>query len=117
MFSRIALIALFLFFLSGTNGFAYTHSEKYTPKFDFVQTESIHNNSTLTLVTVSNKNSNIQATDTKHTNNETENAVLLMNKNQSTDPSFKEYVVPAAVCLFLFIGLSFYWLVFRRKKL
>ena len=106
MFSRIALFVSFLFFISGTNGFAYTQSEKSTPKFDSVQADSVHNNSTLNLVTVSNKNTNIQATDTKDTKNETENAVL---------PSIKNYVVPAVVCLLLLIGLSSYWFVFRRK--
>ena len=115
MFSRIALFVSFLFFISGTNGFAYTQSEKSTPKFDSVQADSVHNNSTLNSVTVSNKNTNIQATDTKDTKNETENAVLLTKKNQTVEPSIKDYVVPAVVCLLLLIGLSSYWFVFRRK--
>jgi hypothetical protein len=115
MFSRIALFASLLFFLFGTTSFAYTHLEKSTPSFDSVQTDSFHNNSTLTVVTISNKNSNIQATDTKNTKNQTENAVLLMKKNQSIQPSFKDYVVPAAVCLFLIIVLGGYWFGFRRK--
>lgn len=115
MFSRIALFASLLFFLFGTTSFAYTHLEKSTPSFDSVQTDSFHNNSTLTVVTISNKNSNIQAADTKNTKNQTENAVLLMKKNQSNQPSFKDYVVPAAVCLFLIIVLGGYWFGFRRK--
>ncbi|MEH7417858.1 hypothetical protein V7266_21530 [Neobacillus drentensis] len=114
MFSRIALLVSSLFFLFGTNSFAYTHSEVSTPKFDSVQTESFDNHSALTVVTVSNTNPNISATDTEDSNKETESAVSLMKK-QSVKPSVKDYVVPIAVCLFLIIGLSSYWFVFRKK--
>jgi hypothetical protein len=115
MFSRVALLASLLFFLFGTNGFAYSHPEKTTPNFESAQDESFHNKSTVTVVTVSNKNSTIHAIDTKITKNETENAVLLMKKNQSGQPSFKDYVVPGTVCLFLIIILCSYWFGFRKK--
>ncbi|MEH7097306.1 hypothetical protein [Neobacillus vireti] len=115
MFSRIALFASLLFFLCGTAGFAYTHLEKSSPSSNSVPTDSFHNHSTLTVVTSSNKHSNIQTTDSKNTKNQTGNAVLLMKKNQSTQPSFKDYVVPATVCLFLMMVLGGYWFGFRRK--
>src|SRR4051812_43916086 len=115
MFSRIAFLASLLFFLFGTNGFAYSHPEKTASNSESGQTESFHNKSTVTVMTVSNKNSAIQATNTKNTKNETETAALLMKKNQLTQPSFKDYVVPGTVCLFLLIVLSSYWFGFRKK--
>jgi len=115
MFSRIALIASFLFFLIGTNGFASSNLEKSTPKFESVQTNLVHNKSTLTMVTVSNKNTTVEAANTIDTKNKTENAGFLTKKNQRVEPSIKDYIIPATVCLLLFLGLCSYWLVFRRK--
>ena len=116
MFSKIALFASTLFFLFGTSCFAYSNPVTSTPKFASNQTEIFHNNSTtLTLVTASNNDTNLQAAGTKITNNETESAVVLMKKDQSMEPSFKNYVLPITVCLFLVIGLSSYWFVFRKK--
>jgi hypothetical protein len=115
MFSKIALFASFLFFLCGTTSFAAAHSVRSTPSFDSVQTDSFHNNSTLTVVTISNKKTNSPAADTKNTKNQTDNAVLLMKKDQGIQPSFKDYLVPAVVCFFLIIVLGSYWFGFRRK--
>ncbi|WP_160723900.1 hypothetical protein [Bacillus sp. USDA818B3_A] len=116
MFSKIAMFASTLFFFFGTSCFAYSNPVTSTPKFTSNQIENFHNNSTtLTLVSASNNHTNLQAADTRNTNHETENAALLMKKDQSMEPSFKNYVVPITVCLFLLIGLSSYWFVFRKK--
>lgn len=116
MFSKIALFALTLFFLFGTSCFAYSYPVTSTPKFAINQAEIFQNNSTSTLVTVSYNHTNLQAADPKNTHNETDHAVVLMKKDQSTQPSFKDYVVPITVCLFLIIGLGSYWFVFRKKN-
>ena len=116
MFSRIALLASLLFFLFGTNGFAYSHPEKTAPNSKAEQIESFHNKSTFTVMKVSNKNSTIQVPKLKNDKNETENAVLLMKKNQSVQPSFKDFIVPGTVCLFLIIILCSYWFGFRKKN-
>jgi hypothetical protein len=115
MFSKIALLASLLFFLCGTNGFAYSHPVKTTPNFKSGQTESLPNKSTITVLTVSNKNSTIQAPDIKNIKNETANAVLVTKKNRNAQPSFKDYAVPATVCLLLIVVLSSYWFGFRKK--
>lgn len=45
----------------------------------------------------------------------TAGAAIPSEAAKSSAPTFKNYVLPFSVCLFIVIGMASYWLVYRRK--
>jgi hypothetical protein len=111
MFNKIFLITSLLFFLLGTNVFAQFHLEDSSSIKGKLQPETFQNiNHTFETTTEQTRVTNgIVATK------ESIDAALPDNKVKSGVPSFKEYVLPVVVGLFMIIGFGGYWLIYRRK--
>jgi len=115
MLSKISLLASLLFFLLYSNVFAYSSYQEVSPANNgAVNTESFHAHSTFASLKTANKKAMLVSAAEINKNN-TENAALPAIKNNSIKPSFKDYIVPGAVCLILLFGFSSYWLIYRRK--
>ena len=103
MFKRISLIATLLFFLLGTTAFAYSNPQASSPNDEKHITQSHTVNK-----------------DSKSTTAKTVTASQFTNspitaETKKAEPTLMNYVVPAAVGLFIFIIFGGYWFVFRKK--
>jgi hypothetical protein len=113
MFNKISLITSLLFFLLGTNVFAQFHLEESSPTNGEALSEVFQNTNHTFETTTEQIPISTEIGATK----KSAGASLPEHKVESDVPSFKEFVVPGAVGLFMIILFGGYWLFYRRKHI
>ncbi|MDQ0200580.1 hypothetical protein [Neobacillus ginsengisoli] len=114
MFKKISFIASLLFFLLGTNVFAYSNLGTSTPNRGEIIKQP-HKEHKLSFTTKLSTPIIITAKKTAAAKNEhgTKDPATLSTKEV---PSVKAYVVPGAVIVMI-IGLGCYWLIYRWRHI
>lgn len=94
MFKKLSLIASLLFFLLGTNVLADSNYDTSTKSEKNISSQTVINKVT---------NKSIKAMQTTQM------------EIKKAEPTWKNYVVPASVCLFIIIISGGYWFIFRKR--
>ncbi|WP_026564471.1 hypothetical protein [Bacillus sp. UNC41MFS5] len=108
MLNKIALITSLLFFLVGTIVYADSRIVVSSPQNNPVVSQTAQKD------TLTSDNNKIVSTN-KKTGTENELASLPTKQVENAQPTFKNYVVPGLVGLFIIIGFGGYWLIYRKK--